>query len=116
MFICDSTFAVSKFPHIEQKAVGLAVWYQMPYSKTKSVSERPRCPITLWAPHDLRRSSRTLVASMGCPNDVGEALLGHVQPGIVGVYNLFSYDAERVAWLEKLSDKLESLAAAAVTV
>jgi integrase len=106
----------TRLPHIDQRAVGVAVWYQMPYSQTRPEAPRARCPITLWAPHDLRRSSRTLVASMGCQNDVGEALLGHVQPGIVGVYNLYSYDAERLAWLEKLSDKLEALAAAAVTV
>jgi integrase len=87
------------------------VWTRMPYAKTHSDYIRARLPVTHWGPHDLRRSCRTLLASMGCPSEVGEALLGHVQPGIEGVYNLHTYDAERLAWLTKLSAKLEELAA-----
>lgn len=103
----------AKLPHIEQKAVGLAVWHHMPYSGTESVGERPRCPVTHWAPHDLRRTSRTLLASLGCPNEVAEAMLGHVPPGVVGVYNLHSYNAERRLWVTRLDAKLEQLVTAA---
>lgn len=99
--------------HIEQKAVQLSVWAFMPYSTTHPEHVRPRWPVTKWAPHDLRRSGRTLLASMGCPSDVGEALLGHLQPGIEGVYNLHTYDAQRLDWLGRLDDRLERLAAAA---
>jgi integrase len=66
--------------------------------------------VTHWSPHDLRRTGRTLLASLGCPNEVGEAILGHVQPGVVGTYNLFKYGPERRQWLTRLSDHLESLA------
>jgi Arm DNA-binding domain len=97
--------------HVEQKSIGSAVWIRMPYSATRPEYIRPRLPVTHWAPHDLRRSCRTLVTAMGCPPDVGEALLGHVQPGIEGVYNLHAYDVERLAWLTKLSLRLEELAA-----
>lgn len=68
-------------------------------------------PVTHWSPHNLRRTGRTLLASLGCPNEIGEAIVGHVPPGIVGTYNSFSYDPERTAWLKKLSDYLESLVA-----
>ncbi len=51
-----------------------------------------------------------LLAAMGCPGDVAEAVLGHMQPGIVGVYNRHSYDAERAEWLRRLSERLEELA------
>lgn len=47
---------------------------------------------------------------MGCPDAVAEAVLGHMQPGIVGVYNRHQYDAERVEWLRRLSERLEELA------
>ena len=63
-----------------------------------------------WAPHDLRRSARTLLAAMGCPGDVAESVLGHMIPGVAGVYNRHQYDAERVEWLRRLSERLEELA------
>ncbi|MNV75669.1 Phage integrase family protein [compost metagenome] len=87
------------------------VHYYQPYSKTNPKHVRPRLPVTNWAPHDLRRTSRTLLAAMGCPDSVAEALLGHVQPGIQGTYNRHGYDKERRQWLEALNVKLEELAA-----
>lgn len=66
--------------------------------------------MTHWAPHDLRRTSRTLLAALGCPDSVAEALLGHVQPGIQGTYNRHGYDKERREWLLALDMKLEQLA------
>jgi integrase len=98
---------------MEQKVIQGGVYYHQPYSKTRSVRERPRLTVTHWAPHDLRRSVRTLLASMGCPAEVAESVLGHMLPGIQGVYNRHSYDAERLDWLTRLDAKLEQLAAAA---
>ena len=71
---------------------------------------RARLDVTNWAPHDLRRTSRTLLASMRCPQEVAEAILGHVQPGVVGVYNRHNYDQEKRHWLTLLDAKLEELA------
>lgn len=96
---------------IEQKVIQTAVHYHQPYSKTRPEDQRPRLPVTHWAPHDLRRTARTLLASMGCPNEVAESILGHMLPGVQGVYNRHTYDRERNEWLRRLSDKLESLAA-----
>jgi integrase len=98
---------------MEQKVIQGGVYYHQPYSKTRSVRERPRLTVTHWAPHDLRRSVRTLLASMGCPAEVAESVLGHMLPGIQGVYNRHSYDAERLDWLTRLDAKLEQLAASA---
>lgn len=47
---------------------------------------------------------------MGCPDAVAEAVIGHMQPGVAGIYNLHSYDLERVEWLRRLSERLEELA------
>lgn len=98
--------------HIEQKVIQTAVHFYQPYSRTRPQQLRPRLTVVRWAPHDLRRSCRTLLAKMGCDPDVAEAVLGHMQPGIKGVYNLHSYDKERREWLIKLSARLEELAAA----
>jgi integrase len=68
-------------------------------------------PVAGWTPHNLRRTSRTLLASLGCPEEVAEAILGHLPKGIVGVYNAYTYDAERRMWLERLAHHLEALAA-----
>ena len=98
--------------HIEQKAVCAAVWVHRPGCKSRPHIIRPRFPVADFGAHDLRRTGRTMLSAMGCPTDVAEALLGHVQPGIQGVYNRNSYDAERRVWLTRLADRLEAIAKA----
>jgi integrase len=66
-------------------------------------------PVTHWTPHNLRRTSRTMLAALGCPREVAEAILGHLPPVIEGTYNAHSYDAERRLWLGKLAKHLERL-------
>lgn len=95
---------------IEQKTITTAVWYHQPYSGAHPDLQRPRLSVTHWSPHDLRRTSRTLLASLGCPEEVAEAILGHMKNGVVGVYNLHSYDKERRFWLGRLNDHLECVA------
>ena len=102
-----------KLGHIEQKAIQTTVWIHQPYSKTRPEEARARLTVTHWSPHDVRRTGRTFLASLGCPEEVAEAILGHLPPGIVGVYNMYKYDAERRLWLTRLSDHLELLASKA---
>ena len=100
-----------KAPHVEQKVISHAVWTHMPYSNTRSEQQRPRLPVEHWTPHDLRRSCRTLLAAMECPEKVGEALIGHLPPDTgTDVYNRHRYDRERREWLLQLSERLEYLA------
>ena len=98
--------------HVAQKAIGVAVWTHMPYSNTRPLWVRPRLPVTHWAPHDLRRTSRTVLAALGCPVDVAEAILGHLPPGVQAVYNRHGYDAERRVWVTLLAARLDQLQAA----
>lgn len=100
-----------KVGHIEQKVLGWAVYMHRQDCTARKDWIRPRMPIAPWAPHDLRRTGRTMLASLGCPTDVAEAILGHLQPGIVGTYNVYGYEDERLLWLSRLSERLESLAA-----
>lgn len=68
-----------------------------------------RCPVINWTPHNLRRTARTLLASLGCSDQIGEAILGHVPEGEIATYNSHTYDKERREWLLKLSDHLDQL-------
>lgn len=96
--------------HTQQKTIQTAVWYHQPYATTRPEVERPRLTVTRWAPHDLRRTGRTMLAALGCPREVGEAIIGHMPPGVVGTYDLHTYDRERRIWLTRLADHLERLA------
>ncbi|MFZ3141184.1 tyrosine-type recombinase/integrase [Polaromonas sp.] len=69
-------------------------------------------PVASWTPHDLRRTSRTLLASLGCCDEIAETVIGHLPKDIVGTYNAYSYDAERRHWLGLLAAHLDSLASA----
>ena len=54
-----------------------------------------------WSPHDLRRTARTNMARAGVSDEVGEEVMNHIKPGIVGVYNKYRYDAEKKDALQK---------------
>lgn len=95
-----------------QAYMGSKVHYLQPYSKSKPEHKRKRLQVTHWSPHDLRRTGRTLLASIGCPHEIGEAVLGHVLPGVAGDYNRYRYDKERLAWLINLDALYESFVAA----
>lgn len=85
------------------------VHYLQPYSQARKDHKRKRLTVTHWSPHDLRRTGRTKLAALGCPHEVGEAILGHVLPGVAGDYNLYRYDKERVHWLKALDTELERI-------
>lgn len=67
-------------------------------------------PVTNWTPHNLRRTGRTLLSSLGCLNEIGEAILGHLPREIEATYNSHTYDKERRVWLRKLAKHLEKMA------
>ena len=70
--------------------------------------------IPSWTAHDLRRTARTGLASLGSPQPVAEALLGHTKGGIVGVYDLHQYFDEEGEWLQRWADHLDTLRPAKV--
>ncbi|MFC5548157.1 tyrosine-type recombinase/integrase [Massilia aerilata] len=95
--------------HVEQKTISAMVWMHQPYAKVRPEYERARLPVSHWSVHDLRRTGRTQLAVLSCPDEIAEAVLGHMPGGIVGVYNLHRYDKERREWLTRLSDHYEAL-------
>lgn len=65
--------------------------------------------ISHWTPHDLRRTVRTGLSRLQCPNEVAEAVLGHTRGGVEAIYNLYKYDAECRKWLQVWADYLDDL-------
>lgn len=59
--------------------------------------------------HDLRRTARTHLESLGVSPHVAERCLNHKIKGIVGVYNRYDYFEERKAALNALSDLIVRL-------
>ncbi|WP_241573752.1 tyrosine-type recombinase/integrase [Rosenbergiella nectarea] len=56
--------------------------------------------------HDLRRTSRSLLASLHVPPHVAERCLNHKLKGIEGIYDRHDYFEERKDAIEKLGKKL----------
>lgn len=106
-------FEDSKGEQYTQHDFSTYVYDLQPYSPKAKRRAKPETdlPVTNWTPHNLRRTGRTLLAALGCPREVAEAVVGHLPPVIEATYNVHTYDAERVQWLQRLSDHLEALAA-----
>lgn len=101
----------ASLPHVSQKIVGVEIWTNMPGNEKRAGRTVHPWPVVGWSAHDLRRTVRTQLAALGCPADVAEAVLGHIQPGVEGVYNRHGYDAERREWLTRLAECWEQAAA-----
>lgn len=56
-----------------------------------------------WVLHDLRRTARSLMSRAGVQSNIAERVLGHVIPGVAGVYDRHSYADEKREALEKLT-------------
>ena len=59
--------------------------------------------------HDLRRTSRSLMADIGVPFDVAEKILGHKLPGVAHVYDRGGSREQQRAALEKIANLLVRL-------
>jgi integrase len=62
-----------------------------------------------FAPHDLRRSAASLMASMGTPRLHISKVLNHVESGVTAVYDRHGYDQEKRKALNAWGRKLESI-------
>lgn len=99
---------------IQQKSLSETKWHLRNPDKVKERHNYKPHQLWLdtiddWSPHDLRRSVRTGLSRLGCPNEVAEAILGHSRKGIEGTYDLHKYEDECKEWLQKWADHLDSL-------
>jgi integrase len=65
-----------------------------------------KAPIAPWVIHDLRRTARSLMARAGVRSDIAERALGHVIPGVEGVYDRHAYFDEKGEALAALASLL----------
>lgn len=88
------------------------------YSKAKALLEKKiaelrkkdgREPMANWTLHDLRRTGRSLMSRAGVPADIAERCLGHVIPGVRGVYDRYGYLAEKRDAFDKLAAVIERI-------
>ena len=59
-----------------------------------------------WRFHDLRRTARTNLASLGVAPFIAELILGHQQKGVHKVYDVHRYQAEKREALERWANRL----------
>src|SRR5262249_24478463 len=59
--------------------------------------------------HDLRRTARTRMSSLGVPEDVAELAIGHVRADLIARYNFDTAWTGRTDAFERVSAHIESL-------
>lgn len=59
--------------------------------------------------HDLRRTARSLMSRAGVDPDHAERAIGHVIPGVRGVYDRHAFLNEKRQALEKLAEEIERI-------
>jgi integrase len=67
------------------------------------------CGVSGWTLHDLRRTARSLMSRAGVNSDHAERCLGHVLPGVRGVYDRHEYHAEKRLAFEQLAAQIERI-------
>ena len=64
-----------------------------------------------WVLHDLRRTVRTRVGSLGVQPHIGEAILNHLPPQLMRTYERNAYETEKRAALERWATSLQTILA-----
>jgi integrase len=62
-----------------------------------------------WRFHDLRRTARTNLASLGVAPFIAELILGHAQKGVHAVYDVHRYQTEKRDALERWAHKVRDI-------
>jgi integrase len=65
--------------------------------------------VTGWVLHDLRRTARSLMSRAGVLPHISERVLGHVQPGVAGVYDRHAYRDEKGQALKMLAGLIDNI-------
>jgi integrase len=68
-----------------------------------------RSRLTNWRFHDLRRTARTNLASLGVSPFIAELVIGHQQKGVHKVYDVHRYQTEKREALERWANRLRDI-------
>src|SRR5262245_30607375 len=81
------------------------------FGKFKDTIDARATALTNWRFHDLRRTARTNLASLGISPFIAELVIGHAQKGVHKVYDVHRYQAEKREalefWARKVRDIVE---------
>jgi integrase len=62
-----------------------------------------------WRTHSLRKTARTLLSRIGIDETIREKCLGHIQGGIVGIYDHHEFKAEKRTAFEALAREVDRI-------
>jgi len=62
-----------------------------------------------WRFHDLRRTARTNLASLGVAPFIAELVIGHTQKGVHAIYDTYRYQSQKRDALERWASKLRDI-------
>ena len=79
------------------------------YDHGKRALDRATGPLPHWQLHDLRRTARTLMSRAGVSERVAERVLGHFQPGVLGIYDRHKYTQEKAHALRALAGLIDNI-------
>ncbi|MGB6007788.1 tyrosine-type recombinase/integrase [Castellaniella sp.] len=100
----------SKMPHMGKDTLNRAISKLFGREPGKAVQpENKMGDFEHFTVHDLRRTCRSLLASLGVPGHVAERCLNHKLKGVEGIYNRHDYFDERRDAFELLAQRLASL-------
>ena len=100
----------SKMPHMGKDTLNRAISKLFGREPGRAVQPKNKMgDLEHFTVHDLRRTCRSLLASIGIPGYVAERCLNHALKGVEGIYNRHDYFDERRDALNKLALKLAPL-------
>ncbi|WEM42253.1 tyrosine-type recombinase/integrase [Photobacterium sp. DA100] len=97
-YVFPKRMAYSKTPHISERTLLTAI---------QTLQERHGLKVT--TVHDLRRSCRTLLSSIGTTNDTAERMLNHKMDKIRGTYDHYDYLDERAVEHAKIAAMIQPM-------
>ncbi|WP_342595976.1 integrase arm-type DNA-binding domain-containing protein [Salinicola lusitanus] len=111
---CGSEFVFpnrrsSKLPHMGKDTLNHAIAKLFGREPGKQQPENRMGDIPVFTVHDLRRTCRSLLASVGTPGHVAERCLNHKIKGVEGIYDRYDYFEERKLAHKKVAKLVEPL-------
>lgn len=101
-------FNKSKKAEPREADTSISVW-AMSYALRHHREKLKMVDLPFYTPHDLRRTLRTRLAEVGVSDVIGERIMGHKLPGVLGIYNRHSYDIEKRQALALWERRLQEL-------
>ncbi|HEY9825939.1 MAG TPA: tyrosine-type recombinase/integrase [Stenomitos sp.] len=94
----------------EVRTMTTSIKKNLPHTAASIVTDKLK--IAHFVPHDLRRTTATMLAELGISGDIIDRVQNHIskqKAGVGHVYNRYDYSKEKMAALEKWSDRLAEI-------